>query len=58
MLYFVVQYLGITNGCQMRWNYFGTAHVKGEIVFQHNTFFAINSCYVFNIGSRGFQFVY
>jgi hypothetical protein len=29
MLYFVARYLGITNGCHMRWNFFGTAHDKG-----------------------------
>ena len=29
-MYFVGRYPGLTGGCHMRWNYFGTAHGKGE----------------------------
>jgi hypothetical protein len=29
-MYFVARYPGLTEGCHMRWNYFGTAHGKGE----------------------------
>ena len=29
-MYFVARYPGLTGGCHMRWNYFGTAHGKGE----------------------------
>lgn len=29
-LYFVARYPGLTNGCTMNWNFFGTGHGKGE----------------------------
>jgi hypothetical protein len=29
-LYFVARYPGITEGCQMCWEFFGTGHRKGK----------------------------
>jgi hypothetical protein len=28
-MYFVARYLGLTDGCAMRWDYFGSRHGKG-----------------------------
>jgi hypothetical protein len=32
-MYFVARYPGLFNGCQMKWEYFGTGHGKGKGVF-------------------------
>jgi len=29
-MYFVARYPGLTNGCKMRWNFFGSGHGKGK----------------------------
>lgn len=31
-MYFVARYLGLTNGCLMRWNFFGSGHGKGAFL--------------------------
>ena len=29
-MYFVARYPGLTDGCEMEWNFFGIGHGKGE----------------------------
>jgi hypothetical protein len=30
-MYHIARYPGIIDGCQMKWDYFGTGHGKGEV---------------------------
>lgn len=32
-MYFVARYPMLTNGCKMRWNFFGSGHGKGKLIF-------------------------
>jgi hypothetical protein len=36
-MYFVARYPHLTNGCQMKWEYFGTSHGKG--IYMHVTLY-------------------
>jgi hypothetical protein len=35
-MFFVARYLGLINGCKMRWQFFGTSHGKGKFSINAN----------------------
>jgi hypothetical protein len=39
-MYFVARYPGLTEGCAMRWGYFGSGHGKGKVL-------TLSSCELF-----------
>ena len=34
-MYFIAWYLGLTEGCAMRWDFFSSGHGKGKIFFEN-----------------------
>jgi hypothetical protein len=41
-MYFVARYPGLTGGCKMRWNFFGSSHGKGQYFLPSSPAFVLN----------------
>jgi hypothetical protein len=50
-MYFVARYPGLTEGCAMRWDYFGSGHGKGKVLTLFGRDYIFLSNFIFGIMS-------